>query len=124
MSTSTQQHPSVGLWLRAEHVAVLIAAVAIYARVSGDWLAFALLLFVPDISMIGYLRGPKIGSIVYNAGHLLTAAIALVGLGIATDSLPIVQIGLIWTAHITLDRAIGYGFKYPTHFKDTHLQRV
>jgi Domain of unknown function (DUF4260) len=26
--------------------------------------------------------------------------------------------------HIGVDRAIGYGLKYPTGFKDTHLQRV
>ena len=31
---------------------------------------------------------------------------------------------LIWLAHIGADRALGYGLKYPTHFKDTHLQRV
>lgn len=124
MSIPTQHPPSISPWLRIEHLAALIAVVAIYARVSGDWLVFALLLFVPDISMVGYLRGPRIGSVVYNAGHLLAAAIALTGLGVAADSLPIVQIGLIWAAHITLDRAIGYGFKYPTNFKDTHLQRV
>jgi hypothetical protein len=35
-----------------------------------------------------------------------------------------VQIGLIWTAHIGVDRAIGYGLKYRSGFKDTHLQRV
>ena len=31
---------------------------------------------------------------------------------------------LIWFAHIEWDRALGYGLKYPTFFKDTHLQRV
>jgi hypothetical protein len=35
-----------------------------------------------------------------------------------------VQVGLIWTTHIGVDRAIGYGLKYRTGFKDTHLQRV
>jgi hypothetical protein len=28
---------------------------------------------------------------------------------------------LIWTAHIAMDRALGYGLKYPTAFKSTHL---
>jgi len=36
----------------------------------------------------------------------------------------IIAIGLIWTAHIGMDRMLGYGLKYPTHFKDTHLNRV
>src|SRR6267378_8432946 len=31
---------------------------------------------------------------------------------------------LIWLAHIGFDRALGFGLKYPTHFKDTHLQHV
>ena len=33
-------------------------------------------------------------------------------------------VGLVWLAHIGIDRALGYGLKYPTHFEDTHLQRV
>jgi len=28
---------------------------------------------------------------------------------------------LIWTEHIALDRMLGYGLKYPTRFKDTHI---
>jgi hypothetical protein len=35
-----------------------------------------------------------------------------------------IQLALIWLAHIGADRALGYGLKYPTHFKDSHLQRV
>ena len=35
-----------------------------------------------------------------------------------------VAVALIWLTHIGVDRAIGYGLKYPTGFKDTHLQRV
>jgi len=34
------------------------------------------------------------------------------------------QIALVWLAHIGFDRFFGYGLKYPTGFKDTHLQRV
>ena len=32
--------------------------------------------------------------------------------------------GAILIAHVGMDRLAGYGLKYPTHFKDTHLQRV
>jgi hypothetical protein len=35
-----------------------------------------------------------------------------------------VQLGLIWLAHVGADRLLGYGLKYPTGFRDTHLQRV
>jgi hypothetical protein len=37
---------------------------------------------------------------------------------------PLVLGALIWLAHIGMDRTIGYGLKYPTAFKDTHLQRA
>jgi Domain of unknown function (DUF4260) len=30
-------------------------------------------------------------------------------------------LSLIWIAHIGLDRMLGFGLKYPTRFKDTHL---
>ena len=33
-------------------------------------------------------------------------------------------LALIWLSHIGFDRLIGYGLKYETAFKDTHLQRV
>ncbi len=40
-------------------------------------------------------------------------------------SLPLLlAIGLIWIAHIGMDRMMGYGLKYPTQFKDTHFSRV
>ncbi|AIM07305.1 hypothetical protein BAHan_3779 [Bacillus anthracis] len=34
------------------------------------------------------------------------------------------MIGLIWTAHIGMDRMFGYGLKYETEFKGTHIQRL
>ena len=33
-------------------------------------------------------------------------------------------LALIWVAHIGMDRLMGYGLKYPSAFKDTHLQHV
>ncbi|MEH7648941.1 DUF4260 family protein, partial [Bacillus toyonensis] len=35
-----------------------------------------------------------------------------------------IMIGLIWIAHIGMDRMFGYGLKYETDFKDTHIQRL
>ena len=37
---------------------------------------------------------------------------------------PLIQAGLIWLTHIGVDRLVGYGLKYPTDLKRTHLQRV
>jgi hypothetical protein len=33
------------------------------------------------------------------------------------------QISLIWLAHISFDRLMGYGLKYPGEFRRTHIQR-
>jgi len=48
----------------------------------------------------------------------------LVAAGVVGDAELAVEVGLIWLTHIGVDRAVGYGLKYPTGFKDTHLQRV
>jgi hypothetical protein len=32
--------------------------------------------------------------------------------------------GAILIAHVGMDRALGYGLKFPTSFQDTHLGRI
>ncbi len=39
----------------------------------------------------------------------------------ATGRADLLPFALIWTAHISFDRLLGYGLKYPTKFGDTHL---
>jgi hypothetical protein len=36
----------------------------------------------------------------------------------------LVPYGLIWAAHIGMDRVLGFGLKYETRFSDTHLDRL
>ena len=36
----------------------------------------------------------------------------------------IVGLALIWIAHIGMDRLLGYGLKYPSGFRDTHLGAI
>jgi hypothetical protein len=31
-------------------------------------------------------------------------------------------VSLIWIAHIGMDRALGFGLKYPASFRFTHIQ--
>ena len=38
--------------------------------------------------------------------------------------LVLIQLAAIWFAHIGMDRTVGYGLKYASAFKATHLQRV
>ena len=112
------------LLLRAEGLAILIACVALYGDQGYGWLLFALLFLAPDASMLGYLAGTRAGAAVYDAAHTTIVPIALGVAGHVAGAEVAVQLALIWLAHIGLDRVLGYGLKYPTAFKDTHLQRV
>ena len=50
--------------------------------------------------------------------------IALGAIGVILPSETATAVALIWLLHIGVDRAVGYGLKYPSAFKDTHLNRV
>jgi hypothetical protein len=110
--------------LRLEGLAVLGASIALYADGSWSWLAYLLLILAPDLSMLGYVAGPRAGALVYNLAHFAALPLALGAAGVVADSGLPVQLALIWLGHIGMDHALGYGLKYPTAFGDTHLQRV
>ena len=110
--------------LHFEGVVVAAAAVVLYFHLGYPWWLFLVLILAPDLSMGGYAAGPVIGRATYDAAHTYALPVALAAIGVLADAEVAVQIGLIWAAHIGVDRAIGYGLKYRTGFKDTHLQRV
>jgi Domain of unknown function (DUF4260) len=108
-----------------EGLALLLGAVALYLHAGYEWWLFLLLLLTPDVSGAGYLFGRSTGAAVYDAAHIEALPIALGVAGVLADSNLSIQLALIWLAHIGMDRAAGYGLKYPArHHKDTHLQRV
>ena len=116
--------PAIGIILRAEQVAILITGAALWLANGGPpWLLIPALL-VPDLSMVGYLRGPRLGSITYNGVHHLVLALALLGLGWWLRIGWLVLVGAVVLAHVGMDRALGYGLKLPTDFRDTHLGRI
>jgi uncharacterized protein DUF4260 len=112
---------AVRTWLRIEGLAVLVASLVLYSRLDASWTRFAILFLAPDLSLAGYLVGPAVGAGVYNVFHTYLLPIMLGLLGIALDSSVLPELALIWTAHIGMDRAVGYGLKYPTGFHATHL---
>jgi hypothetical protein len=113
-----------GILLRMEGGVALAVSVLLYREMHFGWLLFAILILTPDFSMVGYLGGAKIGAPVYNLVHTLTGPLLLIGFSLLTARTSLLAYGLIWTAHIGMDRMLGFGLKYPTNFKDTHLQRV
>lgn len=107
--------------LRAEGLAVLAAAVWAYAQTGAGWTLFLALILAPDLFMLGYLAGARAGAAAYNLGHTYLAPLALLALGYLGAVPILTALGLIWAAHIGADRLMGYGLKYPSGFKDTHL---
>jgi len=110
--------------LHLEGLTIFIGAIMLYAHINGNWLLFGALILAPDLSFFAYGINKQVGSMVYNAVHLTTIPAILLAIGLATETEIAVTVSIIWFAHIYMDRAVGYGFKYITDFKDTHMSRV
>ncbi len=115
---------SVDWVLRVESLATFVAGVLLYVQLSGNALFLLPLLLVPDISMVGYLGGPRLGAITYNLAHNLVTALVVLAIGWLAAIAPLALAGAILVAHVGMDRTLGYGLKLPTDFKDTHLGRI
>jgi hypothetical protein len=107
--------------LRVEAGAFLALGLLLYWKIGGNWLAFLLLLLVPDVSIVGYMGGARSGAAVYNLVHLYVLPSILSAIGIITSNEVTLSLALIWFSHINMDRVLGYGLKLPTGFKNTHL---
>jgi hypothetical protein len=112
------------LLLRLEGLAVALAASVVYFHEGFGWILFVALILAPDLSAAAYAFGPRIGAIAYDAVHTEIFPVVLGALGVTLGSGGATQVALIWLAHIGADRLLGYGLKYPTAFRDTHLSRV
>lgn len=123
-----QEEPVVGVTsggvrvlLRFEALCVLVVSLLAYAKFGDGWAIFALFFLTPDLSFLGYLAGPKVGAVSYNCAHSFIGALAVLAAGVFLSVSVAVTVGLIWSAHIGFDRALGYGLKYSAGFGFTHL---
>jgi hypothetical protein len=114
----------VRLLLRLEGTAAFGVAVALYAHAGFSWVGFVIFFLAPDISMLAYLGGPRVGAVGYNLFHTEVLALAAAAIGFLAGLPLLTAGGLVWIAHIGLDRALGYGLKYPDAFGHTHLSRI
>ena len=108
-------------FLRLEGAVLLTVSVLLYALYGGGWLLFFGLLLLPDIAMLGYLGGTRLGAATYNLFHAYPLPALLLGVALLTPNPLLLSLSLIWFAHIGMDRLLGYGLKYPDAFKHTHL---
>jgi hypothetical protein len=115
---------AVDLVLRLEAFALFVAGIFVYLQFNGHPIWLLPLLLAPDVSMIGYLRGPRLGAVIYNLAHNLATALVVLASGWFTGIAPLALAGAILLAHVGMDRALGYGLKLPTDFRETHLGRI
>ena len=108
-------------FLRVERLATLGLVLGGYFTLGGPLWLLVVLVLAPDLSMAGYLAGPRLGSLSYNVVHTYTLPLALGALGFWVDLCIVLLVALIWTGHIGADRLLGYGLKFESGFKDTHL---
>jgi len=115
---------------RVEAFAVFVFCLVVYHLSGFSWVMFLVLFFLPDIGAIGYLKSPRLGGILYNLTHWYVWPILLVGIsylmslrGISgpTAQPHLMPIALIWAAHISFDRMLGWGLKTEESFYHTGM---
>lgn len=107
-----------------EEWGLFLLCIFLFSRLPFVWWWFPALLLLPDIGMIGYLINPKIGAYTYNLLHhrAIAAFVAAYAVWAGSDRWKLAAIILF--AHISMDRALGYGLKYTDSFAHTHLGMI
>lgn len=107
------------MWLRLDGGVLFVASIILFALTNQAWWVYPVLLFIPDVFMIGYVRNNAVGAFFYNAGHsyFLPSLTVLFG----WHHPAVLAVGLIWLGHVGFDRLMGYGLKHDSGFKSTHL---
>ena len=110
--------------LKIEELFLFGLALFLFSRLDYGWGWYALLFFAPDLSMVGYLMNPHIGSWTYNLIHHKGVAVALYVFGSLLFVPWLMLAGTVLLGYSSLDRVFGYGLKYPDAFENTHLGRI
>ena len=112
------------LLLQIEGALIFLATILFYRHLHASWLLFAVLFLAPDLFMLGYLVGVRIGAACYNFVHTYLTPAALIAICFLTAKPILLPLATIWICHIGFDRMLGFGLKYSTRFNDTHLHHV
>ena len=104
-----------------EEAFLVILSVFMFSRLHYPWWMFLVLFFAPDLSMVGYAAGSRVGAFVYNFFHHRAIAVVAYVLGALWGYESAQLAGVIMLGHSSFDRVFGYGLKYPDSFNHTHL---
>jgi len=110
--------------LKLEEIALFLLCIFLFNQLNFAWWWFPALLLLPDLGMLGYLVNAKTGAFTYNLLHhrLVATSVAFYALSYGGDYWKLSAIILF--AHISFDRAMGYGLKYNDSFSSTHLGAI
>lgn len=108
-------------WLRLEAAVLLAGSLIAYSATRQSWWLVPLTILLPDLLAVGYVAGTRLGAHLYNAAHSTALPAAAAGLGWWQGRPLVLALGLVWLAHIGVDRLLGYGLKYDDNFQHTHL---
>jgi hypothetical protein len=107
--------------LRVEGALLAAGAFIAYTTTHEPWWLIPLTILLPDLSAIGFVGGNRLGAHLYNAAHTTPVSAILVALGWWQHAPLAIALGLIWIAHIGIDRTLAYGLKYTDNPQHTHL---
>ncbi|GAB2779874.1 DUF4260 domain-containing protein [Rhabdobacter roseus] len=110
--------------LKAEEAAQWLLSIFLFSRLEYAWWVYPALILVPDFSMVGYAFNSRLGALTYNFFHHKALGIVVGTLGLLLGHPALMLSGIILFGHSALDRMLGYGLKYPSDFKHTHLGNV
>ena len=111
--------------LKLEEFMMLLLGFFLFMQMDLPWWWFFALLLTPDIGMLGYIFGNRVGAITYNIFHHRGLAILLYFIGVSYLYVPETElVGIIIFSHVAMDRMFGYGLKYEKGFKFTHLGEI
>ncbi|PKB16941.1 DUF4260 domain-containing protein [Flavobacterium sp. 5] len=110
--------------IKLEELGLFILGIYFFNQIDYAWWWFLVLILVPDLSMIGYIFGDKIGAVCYNIAHHRGIAVILYLSGVYFSNAEIQLLGVILFSHSAMDRILGYGLKYEKGFKYTHLGEI
>ncbi len=118
------------VWQRIEGAIIAVMALVLLSLLPPQlplftpdlplWL-IVILFFVPDMSLIAYIGGPKLGAFFYNLMQLYPSGVAPFFVGLVFGNNIAVAAGVLMVAHVGAERAVGFGLKSSRGFKYNHL---
>ncbi|TAH05216.1 MAG: DUF4260 family protein [Sphingobacteriales bacterium] len=110
--------------LKLEELGILLLAIAGLYYLQATWWVYLILVLGPDISMLGYLAGNKVGAYSYNLFHHKGVGVLVLLAGWYSHNYWLQIFGIVLLGHSSMDRFFGYGLKYEQGFKFTHLGEI